>query len=140
MDPRIILRGFGFVTYPSAVLKGDVYNKKKKKYVWGSKNHLLFGDYVKIYTDDNGDPIKRTVGSKVFYKVSSRDEGYLLSDDVEFERILEVNFVDVAQGDGCHVVTPDDEHFVIDAGLGDNMYRFLAWRFNIKKMVFFQNR
>ncbi|HEX7832188.1 MAG TPA: MBL fold metallo-hydrolase, partial [Thermoanaerobaculia bacterium] len=36
-------------------------------------------------------------------------------------------------GDGSFIVTPDDRFLVIDAGQGDNMYRFLRWRFNLKK-------
>ena len=43
-----------------------------------------------------------------------------------------MNFIDVGQGDGCHIVTPDDRHFLIDAGKSDNMFRFLRWRFNLK--------
>jgi hypothetical protein len=39
-------------------------------------------------------------------------------------------FVDIGQGDGCLMITPDDKLFVIDAGAGDNMLRFLRWRFN----------
>ena len=46
--------------------------------------------------------------------------------------MLEVNFIDVGQGDGCHIVTPDDKHFLIDAGESANMFRFLRWRFNLK--------
>jgi len=49
---------------------------------------------------------------------------------------LEVNFVDVAQGDGCHIQTPDDKALLIDAGLEDNMYRFLSWRFGRFKKPF----
>ena len=51
---------------------------------------------------------------------------------MQLERPLEVNFVDVGQGDGCHIVTPDDEHFLIDAGEGKNMFRYLKWRFNLQ--------
>ena len=38
-------------------------------------------------------------------------------------------FVDIGQGDGCLLVTPEDKHMVIDAGEGDNMYRYLRWRY-----------
>jgi hypothetical protein len=44
---------------------------------------------------------------------------------------MEVNFVDIGQGDGCHVVTPDDKHIIVDAGKSDNMVRYLSWRFNL---------
>jgi beta-lactamase superfamily II metal-dependent hydrolase len=47
--------------------------------------------------------------------------------------LLEVNFVDIGQGDGCFIVTPDDKFILIDAGQGDNMFRFLRWRFALKK-------
>jgi beta-lactamase superfamily II metal-dependent hydrolase len=50
-------------------------------------------------------------------------------DDIQRERLLEIVFVDIGQGDGCLLVTPDDRHMVIDAGVGDNMYRFLRWRY-----------
>ena len=41
------------------------------------------------------------------------------------EKMLEIIFVDVGQGDGALLVTPDDKKYVIDAGVGDNMYRYL---------------
>jgi beta-lactamase superfamily II metal-dependent hydrolase len=37
--------------------------------------------------------------------------------------------VDIGQGDGSHIVTPDDQHILIDAGEFDNMNRYLTWRF-----------
>lgn len=57
---------------------------------------------------------------------------------LQTSRILEVNFVDIGQGDGCHIQTPKDKAIVIDAGEGDNMYRFLRWRFGrfAKKFTF----
>ena len=60
-------------------------------------------------------------------------------DEFQQHRLLEVNFVDVGQGDGCLVVTPDDKFIVIDAGEGDNMFRFLRWRFGrFQKDVYFE--
>ena len=133
MDQRIVDRGHGFITYPSAVIRGDNWNAKKKKYIWGARNHVLFGDYVTILKDDHGEPILKQRGSRTYYKVRCRSEGFLEAKYIQFDRTLELNFVDVGQGDGCHMVTPDDEHYIIDAGLGDNMFRFLSWRFNIKR-------
>jgi beta-lactamase superfamily II metal-dependent hydrolase len=53
-------------------------------------------------------------------------------DEVQSERLLEINFIDVGQGDGAFVVTPDDKFALIDAGVGNHMRRFLSWRFNLK--------
>jgi hypothetical protein len=85
--------------------------------------HLLFGDYVVIEDLEiqNNRVRARSRNKKGWIKVS----------DIQTKRVLEVNFVDIGQGDGCHIVTPDDEHFIIDAGKGDNMNRYLTWRFNL---------
>jgi beta-lactamase superfamily II metal-dependent hydrolase len=44
-------------------------------------------------------------------------------------RCLEIIFLDVGQGDGCLMTTPDDKHVLIDAGVSDNMLRYLRWRY-----------
>jgi hypothetical protein len=48
-------------------------------------------------------------------------------------RPLEVIFLDVGQGDGCIVVSPEfgpkERILIVDAGASDNMYRFIRWRF-----------
>lgn len=98
---------------------------------------LLFGDYLKPYLKDKVyETITVTESKKevTYIKVRARGvDGYLKESDFQAERILEVNFIDVGQGDGCHVVTPDDKHFIIDAGASSNMYWFLKWRYNIVK-------
>jgi beta-lactamase superfamily II metal-dependent hydrolase len=48
---------------------------------------------------------------------------------LEEDRLLEIIFVDVGQGDGCLVITPEDKPVVIDAGKGRNMSAYLDWRF-----------
>jgi len=58
-----------------------------------------------------------------------RRSGWLREERLQTERLLEVNFVDVGQGDGCHIQTVEDRSLVIDAGEFDNMFRFLRWRF-----------
>lgn len=131
MDARIQTQGFGFATYPSVKLKGFKKNKKGE-FKFGFLKELLFGDYIRPY-EKNGNIIKKKVGSKEYIKVRARRRtGYILETEIQFNRILEVNFVDIGQGDGCHLVTPNDEHFIIDAGKGDNMFRFLSWRFNLR--------
>lgn len=86
-------------------------------------NHLLLGDWVSVTGTANGDwsPVR-----------ARGDDGWLLTDHLTAIRPLEINFVDIGQGDGCHIVTPDDRIILIDAGIGNNMARFLSWRYNLR--------
>jgi beta-lactamase superfamily II metal-dependent hydrolase len=127
----------GYATYPSVKLfsyqmvLNKSTNKKEKKFKF--LKELLFGDYLKplLTSDDTYDKI--TEDGKEYIKVHARNaDGYILPNEIQKERILEVNFIDIGQGDGCHIVTPKDKHFILDAGAGDNMFRFLQWRFNLK--------
>jgi hypothetical protein len=45
-------------------------------------------------------------------------DGWLKTVDVTDIGILEINFVDIGQGDGCHIVTPAGEIILVDAGEG----------------------
>ncbi|MGI8843176.1 MAG: ComEC/Rec2 family competence protein [Gemmatimonadaceae bacterium] len=82
--------------------------------------HLLWGDWLRLKSGKHNE--WREVRARGCY-------GWMRDEDIQRERILEVVFVDVGQGDGCLVVTPEDEHIVIDAGADDSMYRFLNWRY-----------
>lgn len=113
-----------YAAYPSAV----VFEQKVAGARKGKKpvQHVIWGDWIKVEKKE-GD----------WRKVRARgQEGWMHKDDLQDERLLEVNFVDVGQGDGCHVVTPKDKHLLIDAGESDNMYRFLNWRFRGFKKKF----
>ena len=86
-------------------------------------NHLLLGDWLSYRGETHNG----------WVKVRCRgDIGWLNKDDISEDRALEINFVDIGQGDGCHIVTPDDEIIVIDAGVHTNMNRFLSWRYNLR--------
>ncbi len=86
---------------------------------------LVWGDWIRVLSRDRE--------ADGWLQVRGRgQEGWLRVDEVQNERLLEVNFVDVGQGDGAFIVTPDDQFALIDAGAGDNMRRFLSWRFNLK--------
>lgn len=85
--------------------------------------HALWGDFVRLLGGDQGEWVEVRVRG---------ENGWMRKKDLQEERILEVNFVDIGQGDGCFVVTPQDRFLVIDAGESDNMYRFLRWRFNVR--------
>lgn len=114
-----------FVCKPSVVLK-------KNKTGSGKINHLLLGDWLQ-YLGETHVQSQSGSRSKTYAKVHCRgDDGWLELDEFRKERALEINFVDIGQGDGCHIVTPDDEIMLVDAGVGDNMVRFLSWRYNLR--------
>jgi beta-lactamase superfamily II metal-dependent hydrolase len=74
------------------------------------------------------------------FPVRSRRVGWMDEDDLQDERLLEIVFVDIGQGDGILLVTPEDHKMLIDAGEGDNMHRFLRWRFGkFRKRMEFQS-
>jgi beta-lactamase superfamily II metal-dependent hydrolase len=105
---------YAYAGYPSIkIYKKDTGN------AWA--NHLLFGDFIIIKSLD-------IVNGRV--KARSRNKnGWVKADEIQKQRVLEVNFVDIGQGDGCHIVTPDDQHIIVDSGETDNMNRYLTWRF-----------
>jgi beta-lactamase superfamily II metal-dependent hydrolase len=86
-------------------------------------NHLILGDWTQCKAaEDQG-------WVKVY---SRRQTGFVRTTELTSRRALEINFLDIGQGDSAHVVTPDDEIFVIDGGMTDNLHRFLSWRYNLR--------
>lgn len=114
-----------FVSQSSAILYEEKTGIKKQ-----AVNHLLLGDWLKYVGEKHVHKWTTSKGenkSITFAKVRARGyDGWLKLEDFDEERSLEVNFVDIGQGDGCHIVTPDDKVLVIDAGIADNMDRFLS--------------
>ena len=105
-----------FVSKPDVYLRSTVGGGKKV-------NHLLLGDWLSYEGQTRDD----------WAKVRCRgDVGWLPIQDITEERALEVNFVDVGQGDGCHIVTPYHEIILIDAGVHSHMNRFLTWRYGLR--------
>ncbi|MDX2361579.1 MAG: MBL fold metallo-hydrolase [Crocinitomicaceae bacterium] len=90
---------------------------------------LLWGDRVEVLsnTKKNGR-----------YKVNARwaENVYVDSDDLGDEALLELYFIDVGQGDGVLMVTPDRKHVLIDGGYergkqphGKSAADFVDWKF-----------
>ena len=52
-------------------------------------------------------------------------EGYIPKDDVSNERVLEIYFIDVGQGDAILIQTADDKRVLIDGGKDKSAYSFL---------------
>ena len=105
-----------FAGYPAPFVHAKPDRKSKKV------QQLLWGDWV------NAGPVQ---GDWTEVIKARNSAGWIRTSDLQPERILEVNFVDVGQGDGIFVVTPDDRRLLVDAGRADNMYWFLRWRFNL---------
>jgi beta-lactamase superfamily II metal-dependent hydrolase len=103
-----------FAGYPSI----KIY-KKSTGNAW--YEHLLFGDYILVRDLE--------IKNKRIKVRCRNSNGWANVSQIFNERVLEVNFIDIGQGDGCHIVTPDDQHILIDAGEYDNMNRYLYWRF-----------
>ncbi len=107
------------------------FAKAGKVYVLDAPNakgkrvqQLLWGDEIRV--------LDATAQGDWLPVIARRQSGWLHRKDVSDERLLEINFVDVGQGDGAFLVTPDNQLALVDAGAGSNMRRFLSWRFNLR--------
>lgn len=90
---------------------------------------LLWGDELDVYgTSQDG---------RYVDVYARKARGWMRVEDVRDERLLEVVFVDIGQGDGALVITPEGRRYVVDAGKGDNMVRFLRWRFDFRRPTTF---
>lgn len=105
-----------FAGYPSPFLRAAPRSGSKVQ-------QLLWGDFVELRSGRDGEWVEAR---------ARRENGWLRASEIQDEQLLEINFVDVGQGDGCFLVTPDDRFLLIDAGEQDNMDRFLRWRFNLR--------
>ena len=125
----------GYAAYPSVKLYKVVTDPETGANKLKFNNELIFGDrIVPSILKRTGDYSRVVVDGEEYIRVSSRRSyGVIKESQLLADPVLEVNFIDVGQGDGCHVVTPDDHHFLIDAGQEKNMFRFLRWRFNLKE-------
>ena len=115
-----------FAGFPSAFIYARPNDTRQTNRI----DQVLWGDYVGL-TD-------RARNGWVPVQVRNQKTGWMQLGDLQEKRLLEIVFVDIGQGDGCLVVTPDDKFMVIDAGQGDNMARFLRWRFRSSKPIEFE--
>lgn len=91
--------------------------------------HLLWGDRVRIL---DRDPVAGRV------KASARGtEGWISEAALGGKPLLELYFIDVGQGDGILIVTPEGHHVMVDGGhkrsfqqTGKNAADFVDWKFH----------
>ena len=114
-----------YAGYPTAFVHAEPNSKSKKI------GHLLWGTWIEHQEEEEGDWAKVRIRGWDLNR--QKKIGWMRKKDFQDNRVLEVYFVDVAQGDGCLVITPDDKFHLIDAGEGRNMAAFLSWKFNLPK-------
>jgi beta-lactamase superfamily II metal-dependent hydrolase len=122
-----------YAGFPMAFIYAKPESKSKKL------KQLLWGERVVIDNDEGNGWLKVHVRGQNTWKKENdkwlplQVDGYMKTADLQDEKLLEVYFVDIGQGDGAMIITPDDKRILIDAGEDDNMARFLRWKFNTKK-------
>ncbi|MEO1527521.1 MAG: MBL fold metallo-hydrolase [Planctomycetota bacterium] len=92
-----------------------------------AKLELLWGDRVRVISSS---------GSR--WKVKARGmTGFVDPSRLQTNSLLELYFIDVGQGDGVLIRTPDDKHILIDGGwprrsqpTGKNAADFVDWKFD----------
>jgi len=113
--------------------KGPVVYLYDKTNLKTKKRELLWGDWLRIGDDINSKWSEIRWGRETFA---------IRKSDYQEERLCEMIFLDVGQGDGCILTTPilpaggRERIMIIDAGVGDNMNRYLHWRFRDFKKKF----
>jgi glyoxylase-like metal-dependent hydrolase (beta-lactamase superfamily II) len=90
--------------------------------------HLLWGDGVRILAPG---PQRTRVKARGRHRV-----GYVDNEALNGKSLLEIYFIDVGQGDGILIKTPNFRHVVIDGGYprnrqdtGKNAADFIDWKF-----------
>jgi beta-lactamase superfamily II metal-dependent hydrolase len=118
------MRKQAWAGYPTASVKGDD-GKAKDSLLWG-RELFVVGNAVggKVPVE-----VPKALPSASSDPSSSILRGWIKESELLDEPILEVVFVDIGQGDGCMLVMPDGRRMLVDAGEGDNMLRWLKWRF-----------
>lgn len=60
-------------------------------------------------------------------------EGYVKTDALGNERVLEIYFIDVGQGDSILIQTANDKRVLIDGGKDRSAHSFLRWKYRLNK-------
>ncbi len=124
-----------FVALPPKGKKVHLYRYHQNENKLKKARQVLWGDYLKLEKNHKGPVIARNGYTPIRW--APRDDGgevlYIKTEHVTDKRPLEMIFLDVGQGDGAVLITPERDNneriMVIDAGKGDNMYHFLVGRF-----------
>jgi beta-lactamase superfamily II metal-dependent hydrolase len=88
--------------------------------------NLFLGEWMKVLDE----PVSPSGWVRVRYRGG---EGYVSTADVTRERLLEIFFIDVSQGDAILIQTPDDRRILIDGGESDDAYEFIRNKYGLDK-------
>jgi len=116
----------------------DTYLYKEPDVSSEKFRQVLWGDWLNI-TDPDDDEILPDKWLKVCWKPNSNESrcAYIPEEHTSQKRPLEIIFLDVGQGDGCVLVTPERDTeeaiSIIDAGENQKMNEFLNKRFSTYK-------
>ena len=83
---------------------------------------LLLGEWVKPINTEKNECYVAFRGGK----------GWIPKDSFGNKRVLEIYFLDVGQGDGILVQTPDDRRILIDGGRDGKAHNYLKWKYNLR--------
>ena len=106
-----------FADYPETILRKQAKKSAKKQ------NHVLLGTLLEVQGEAGSD--------SEWYEVKTRRAGkggFVQKDHVSETAPLKMFFVDVGQGDGTLIESPQGV-VIVDGGQGENFYRFLVDRY-----------
>ncbi|TMM53876.1 hypothetical protein FEE95_18440 [Maribacter algarum] len=114
--------------------KGKTYLYQIKDGTRKKVKQVLWGDWLCIDPTKNKTYEREKYLAVIWAPNSDNPETlFILETHTAEKRPMELIFLDVGQGDGCVLITPerdqDERIMIIDAGKGDNMNAFLERRF-----------
>ncbi|MFK7814329.1 MAG: ComEC/Rec2 family competence protein [Maribacter sp.] len=121
--------------------KGQTFLYRKEGSKLKKTKQVLWGDWLSIDITKSS-TIKGKKYLAVIWGPKSPDPKtyYILEEHTDEKRPMELIFLDVGQGDGCVLITPErnqnERIMIIDAGKGDNMNAFLEKRFKTYRNKF----
>ncbi len=125
--PRTVLGMPADPDHPDYVFAGKplvkVYQKRS-----GDQDaaNLFLGEWMKLLDD------KIPAEGRTFVRYRG-GRGYVDLSDLTTRRHLEIFFIDVSQGDGILIQTPDDRRILIDAGKSADTHEFIRNKYRLDK-------
>lgn len=86
--------------------------------------NLFAGEWTKYLGDVGHDE------AEIYFRGG---RGYIKRDALGKDRVMEIFFIDVGQGDAILVQTADDRRVLIDGGEGNSTLSFLRWKYRLNK-------